>query len=155
MTTLRFEGRVAVGAPPAAVWAALTDVETLVRVTPGLIAARPNGSPTQYTADALLELGTQALALTAEIGWTRLLPLRELVVETRTALGSLPVTGQLVMQLQGEHATEILFTAVAELPGEMAPVARPIAARILQRFFVNLKAELETGAPLSDSTTFS
>ncbi len=152
---LAAEGSVTIAASPEAVFAALTDPQSLARIIPGCSGLQ-GIAPDRYRAEVVLGVGPVKARYTAEITLSALQPPHALCLEGRgeSMLGAAQGKGTVRLEAAGA-GTRLSYDYRTEVTGKIAAVgsrmlegaARGVIAGIFDRLAVLLQAPAPERAP--------
>lgn len=148
---MKLSGEVELPAPPAAVWALLTDPVRLSRLLPGCERLEPDG-PDRYKAVVKFGLAAITGQYAGSLSLSEQKPPRSMVM--KLAGKGLPgfVTGEGRVNLApNDSGTILCYSGEAQVGGMIATVGQRLldaaARRIVQQFFDSAAAELRSAPP--------
>ena len=146
---MKLSGQYILPAPPAKVWALLTDPERLAKLLPGCERLEPDG-PDRFKA--AVKFGIAAIsgkyAGTLEFAEKKPPKSMRMKLSGKGLSGFVDGAGQVELSEKG-HQTELRYTGEAQVGGMIASVGQRMiegaAKKIVDRFFAAAAEELKRG----------
>jgi carbon monoxide dehydrogenase subunit G len=146
---MKLAGQYILPAPPAKVWALLTDPERLAKLLPGCERLEPDG-PDRFKA--AVKFGTAAIsgkyAGILEFAEKKPPKSMRMKLSGKGLSGFVDGAGQVELSEKG-HQTELRYTGEAQVGGMIASVGQRMieaaAKKIVDRFFAAAAEELKSG----------
>ena len=146
---MKLSGQYILPAPPAKVWALLTDPERLAKLLPGCERLEPDG-PDRFKA--AVKFGIAAIsgkyAGTLEFAEKKPPKSMRMKLSGKGLSGFVDGAGQVELSEKG-HQTELRYTGEAQVGGMIASVGQRMieaaAKKIVDRFFAAAAEELKKG----------
>jgi carbon monoxide dehydrogenase subunit G len=146
---MKLAGQYILPAPPAKVWALLTDPERLAKLLPGCERLEPDG-PDRFKA--AVKFGIAAIsgkyAGTLEFAEKKPPKSMRMKLSGKGLSGFVDGAGQVELSEKG-HQTELRYTGEAQVGGMIASVGQRMieaaAKKIVDRFFAAAAEELKSG----------
>ena len=146
---MKLAGQYILPAPPAKVWALLTDPERLAKLLPGCERLDPDG-PDRFKA--AVKFGIAAIsgkyAGTLEFAEKKPPKSMRMKLSGKRLSGFVDGAGQVELSEKG-HQTELRYTGEAQVGGMIASVGQRMieaaAKKIVDRFFAAAAEELKSG----------